>query len=364
MSVPTARAPIRVVQWTTGNVGRRSVIAVMANPALALVGCYAWSADKVGRDVGGLCGIANTGILATDDIDALLALGPDCVVYNPKWPNVDELVRILEAGVNIVTTASFLTGHALGPGRQLVIDACERGRSSIFGSGMNPGLANLLSLVSAGLCDRVDSITVLESVDSTGYDSPDTELSVGFARPIDDPTLPSMTAAGTAIFGEAVQLMADALGIELDEIRCETEYAQTTQHLDLGSWSIAPGCVAGVAVNWQGIMAGRPVVQLKTRWRKGRHLDPDWQIEHGYVVDIQGQPCVKTKLEVYPAADFPATTFADYMVLGMIMTSLPAVNAIPGVCRAHPGIVTYLDLPFVGPQGWVPTKSNATNSRD
>jgi len=146
--------------------------------------------------------------------------------------------------------------------------------------------------------------------------------------------------------------MADALGLELDGIRCEAEYAETTEHLDLGSWSIEPGCVAGVAVNWQGMASGRPVVQLQTRWRKGAHLQPDWQIEHGYVVDIQGQPCVRTKLEVYPAADFVATSFTDYMVLGMIMTSLPAVNAIPQVCRADPGIVTYLDLPLVPPRGW------------
>jgi hypothetical protein len=163
-----------------------------------------------------------------------------------------------------------------------------------------------------------------------------------------------MTAAGTAIFGEAVRLMADALGLELDDVRCQSEYAQTTEHLDLGSWSIAPGCVAGVAVNWQGVVAGRAVVQLKARWRKGSHLEPDWQIEHGYLVDIQGRPCVKTRLEVYPADDFRATTFSDYMVLGMIMTSVPAVNAIPQVCRGRPGIVTYLDLPLVAPGGWVP----------
>jgi 2,4-diaminopentanoate dehydrogenase len=345
----------RVVQWTTGNVGRRSVVAVLANPAYALVGCYAWSADKVGRDIGELCGVADTGILATDDVAALLDLRPDCVIYNPKWPDVDELVRILEAGVNVVTTASFITGHALGDRRQLVVDACERGRSSIFGSGMNPGMANLLGLVSAGVCDRVDSITILESVDSTGYDSPDTERPVGFGRPIDDPDLLAMTSAGTAIFGEAVRMMADALDLEVDDVHCDAEYAQTTEHLDLGSWSIAPGCVAGVAVNWQGIVGDRAAVQLKARWRKGRHLEPDWKIEHGYIVDIQGQPCVKTKLEVYPPIDFEATTFSDYMVLGMIMTSLPAINAIPQVCRADPGILTYLDLPFIAPRGWVPS---------
>ena len=234
-----------------------------------------------------------------------------------------------------------------------MIDACERGASSIFGSGMNPGLANLLGIVSAGVCDRIDSITVTESVDSTGYDSPETELPVGYARPIDDPGLPAVTVAGTAVFGDAVRLTADALGLEIDAVRCETEYAQATEPLDLGSWQIGVGCVAGVAVSWQGIRDGRVVVALNARWRKGRHLEPDWQIEHGYIVDVQGRPCVRTKLEVYPPADFEAKSFGDYMVLGMIMTSLPAVNAIPHVCAAKPGIVTYLDLPLVTPRGWV-----------
>ena len=89
--------------------------AVVSHPGLELVGCYAWSPAKAGRDAGELCDIAPTGVVATNDIGALLALAPDCVVYNPKWPDVDELVRILEAGVNVVTTAAFITGHALAP---------------------------------------------------------------------------------------------------------------------------------------------------------------------------------------------------------------------------------------------------------
>src|SRR5262245_60656161 len=87
---PTSR-PYRVVQWTTGNVGQRCVVATVANPQLELVGCYAWSPDKVGRDVGELAGIAPIGVSATDDKAALLALRPDCVIYTPKWPDVDEL---------------------------------------------------------------------------------------------------------------------------------------------------------------------------------------------------------------------------------------------------------------------------------
>jgi 2,4-diaminopentanoate dehydrogenase len=345
----------RVVQWTTGNVGRRSVVAICENPGLELVGCFAWSRDKVGRDVGDLCGLDQPlGVLATNDRAALLAMRPDCVIYNPKWPDISELVAILEAGVNIVTTAAFITGEAFGVDRGRILDACDRGNSSIFGSGMNPGLANLLGIVSASICDRIDTITITESVDSTGYDSPETELPVGFARPLDDPGLPAMTESGTAVFGEAVRLVAAALGIDLDDVVCQAEYARTTQDLDLGTWMIPEGHVAGVSISWQGRQDGRTVIALNARWRKGEHLDPDWSIEHGYIIDIQGRPCVRTKLEVYPPSDFQAQTFGEFMVLGMIMTALPAVNAIPYVCAARPGILTYLDLPLITGRGWVP----------
>lgn len=345
--------PYRVVQWTTGNVGQQSVKAAMNNPDLELVGCYAYGSDKVGRDVGELCGIEPIGVLATNDIDALIALKPDCVIYNPKWPDVDHMVKLLSAGINISSTAGFITGHALGEGRQRIIDACEKGKSSIFGSGMNPGFANLLALVSAGLCDRIESVRVLESVDSTGYDSEDTERSVGYGRQKDDPELPALIAKGTAVFGDAVYLTADALGIELDDVRCETEVATTTEFLDLGSWSINAGEVAGVAASWQGFRNGQKIISCDVRWRKGRKLEPDWKVEHGYVVEVNGMPSVRTKLEVFPPADFVAHSFADYMILGMVMTALPAVNAVPTVCEAAPGILTYANGPLPLPRGWV-----------
>jgi hypothetical protein len=111
--------------------------------------------------------------------------------------------------------------------------------------------------------------------------------------------------------------------------------------------------VAGVAASWQGRVAGRTVIDLQVRWRKGRTLEPDWPVEHGYVVKVEGQPCVKTKLEIRPPKDFQGKSFEDFMQLGMIMTALPAVNAIPAVCEAKPGVRTYVDLPLVTGRGFV-----------
>jgi len=293
---------LRVVQWTTGNVGKQSAIAIARNPGLELVGCYAWSPDKVGRDVGELCGVPPLGVTATSDVDALLGLRPDCVVYNPMWPSIDELVRILAAGVNVVTTAAFINGRRLGADRERLAAACERGRSSLLGTGINPGFVDLLAIVVAGISDRIDKVTINESAHTMGYDSPETEKPAGFGRPIDDPNLQKMTADGTAVFGEAVALVADALGVELDDIICKAEYAKTTADLDLGSWQIAAGCVAGIAASWQGRVRDRTVVELNVRWKKAFMLEPDWKIEDGHVIEVQGRPTVRTTLQFLPPA--------------------------------------------------------------
>ncbi|OBF39636.1 dihydrodipicolinate reductase [Mycobacterium sp. ACS1612] len=350
-------APFRVVQWTTGNVGKSSVAAIAANPTLELVGCFAWSKDKVGRDAGKLAGIAPLGVEATDDVDALLALKPDVVVYNPMWVDVDELVRILSAGVNVVSSASFITGHNLGADRDRIEEACRQGGTTMFGSGVSPGFAELLAIVAANGCARVDKVTIAEASDTTFYDSPDTEKPCGFGMPIDDPNLASMASKGTAVFAEAVRLVADALGVELDEIVCEAEYAQTTADVVMDSWTIEAGCVAGVFASWQGRVGGRTVVDLNVRWRKGQTLDPDWKVEGDpWKITIEGLPTVTMQVGFLPPQDFieNAKSMADFMSLGHIITAMPPIHAIPAVVGAAPGIATYNDLQLPLPRGVVP----------
>jgi 2,4-diaminopentanoate dehydrogenase len=224
----------------------------------------------------------------------------------------------------------------------------------MFGSGISPGFVELLAMVAAGACDRVDKVTVREEADTTAYDSPDTEIAAGFGRPIDDPELQTMTANGTAVFAEAVRMIGDALGVEFDEIQCVAEYAQTTADLEMASWTIAAGCVAGIYASWQGRVGDRTIVELSVRWRKGPTLDPDWQVGFGHTIQIDGRPTINTTLSFLPPPDFQATTMEEFMELGHIMTAMPAINAIPGVVAAAPGIVTYNDLPLPLPRGLVP----------
>ncbi|MEE3326379.1 MAG: dihydrodipicolinate reductase, partial [Myxococcota bacterium] len=161
---------LRVVQWNTGVVGSAGIRAIQAHPDLELVGCHAWSPEKVGRDVGTLCGMEPLGITATADVESLLELEPDCVLYTPQFPDIDLMVRLLTAGINIVSTAPFITGGKYGHGNIDRLDAAARqSGASLYGTGVNPGFANIFALISAGVCQRVDRISVLESVDSTHY---------------------------------------------------------------------------------------------------------------------------------------------------------------------------------------------------
>jgi hypothetical protein len=344
--------PLRVIQWTTGNVGRRALRAILRNPELELVGVFAHSPDKVGVDAAELCGSDQpSGVTATDDLDALVGLAPDACSYNPLWPDLELLCRLLESGVNVCSTAAFITGRSLADGDlERLRDAAVRGGVTMFGTGVNPGFVNLFALVSAQICDRVDQIRVLESADASAYEAKETQESVGFAQPLDAPGLVERTRAGSEVFAEAVAMMADGLGVELDEITFDADYARATADNDLGFMTIPEGTVAGIDGRWRGRVAGRDLIVLNYQWIMGAHVDAPFTLRHGYFVEVDGEPGVRAQFQILPPPDWSEP---GYMGLGMIMTAMPAVNAIPAVVAAPPGIATHLTLPLVTASGFV-----------
>jgi len=337
---------IRIVQWTTGNVGTQTLLATLRQPGLELVGCYAWSEEKQGKDVGSLVGIDPICIEATANIDALLALKPDCVCYTPIWPDIDHLCQILEAGINVATSTHFITGHGYfgSERRQRIEAACQRGDSSILGSGMHPGFSNLMALTAANACNRVDKIVITESQNASGYASADTQRSVGFDLPIDTPELTEMLRDGSLVFVDGLHMMADALEVSIDEVRFEADFAAAAQDTDLGFMKIHQGHVGGVAGRWHGYVDGQVMFDVGFRWIMGGPVTKPWPIEHAYLLEVQGMPTLKLRMEIHPPPDFKARSPEDYMKLGMVITGLPVVNAIPALCEAPSGIRTYADL--------------------
>ena len=166
----------RVVQWATGNIGTKSLRAVIDHPNLELVGLYVHSPDKVGKDAGELCGVGTTGVIATNSITDVLALDADCVLYMQQGCDFDDVCRILESGANIVTTrGEFHRPASLDAAvRERVEAACAKGGTSIHSTGSSPGFSTeALPLVLLSLARSLDELQIDEFADMTSRNSPD-----------------------------------------------------------------------------------------------------------------------------------------------------------------------------------------------
>jgi hypothetical protein len=346
MAVPTFDRPLRVIQWTTGNIGSRSLHAILGRPDLELVGVFAHGADKVGKDAADLCGWPEpTGIAATDDVDALLALRPDACCYNPLWPSVDELVALLSAGINVCSTAAWITGGKQTPeDRARIEKACQTGNASIFGSGAHPGLSNLVGMVLSGACERVDEIRITESVDCSTYESAGTQSAMGFGKDPATPGLAESVRRESEVFAESAALMADAMGLTLDRLSFDVTFTAATGDSDLGFMQIPKGTVGGVMGYHRGWVGEDNVVSVGFNWVMGQHVTLPKPLAHGHVVQVFGRPNFRSVVHCLPPADWDEPGF---MGAGMIYTAMPVTNAVPYVVAAPPGIVTLADLPPV-----------------
>ena len=274
-------------------------------PGLELVGCYAWSPDKVGRDVGELCGIDPSGVTATDDVDALLALQPDCVIYNPMWPDVDELVRILEAGVNVVSTAAFINGDGSAttatasstPASAAALDVRQRHQPRLRRAHRpsSPPASATGSTRSRSTRGRHHAVRLAR------------HRAAGRLRPADRRPRASGMAAGArrcSARRSPWSPMRSASSSTRSSARPSTPRRPRTS---AGLVDDPRRHVAGVAASWQGRIGGRTMVELTVRWKKG-HARPRLADRGGPRHRVDGLPTVRTKLEYLPPPDFEATT--------------------------------------------------------
>ena len=287
----------RVIQWTTGNVGRRAVRAIVEHPELELVGLFAHGEDKLGRDAGELCGLPPLGVRATNDVDALLALRADCVNYNGLFPDVDVIERFLAAGTNVVITSGMLTGKNLGIAPRLE-RAAQAGRASLFGSGINPGFMNMLPVVLTALTDRVHSISMTETADVRNYPSAGSWETFGWGKPLGHQMQDMDANPMNAVFLDGLDWMADALGIELSDHKVETDYAIATRDIELPWMRFPKGTVAGQRISWKGFAKGRCVVRCTVAWKMGEDLEPNWSAPQGYEIVIEGEPRIRSVVEL------------------------------------------------------------------
>ncbi|MDG4663349.1 dihydrodipicolinate reductase [Mycobacterium sp. 236(2023)] len=343
----------RIVQFSTGNVGVHALRTIIERPDLELVGLHANSPDKIGRDAAELCGLPDlVGVTATDDVDALVALQADCVVYMSQAETrpmeaLDEICRFLRAGTNVVGT-SFVWMVAPDQAddwlRRPLEAACRQGNSTLYINGIDPGFSgDTLVYTALSLAVRATAVTVQEIFDYGTYDDAEfTGVSFGFGASPDHTPILFSPGVLASMWGAQVRSLADDLGIELDEVRERHEKWVTPETIDCTMMRVDPGRVAAVKFGVDGLVDGRPVITMEHVNRLTVAAAPDWPFPpdghpgvHRVIVD--GSPGIEINTHV-------GTSGIDHNQGGVIATAARAINVVEAVCSADEGILAAHDL--------------------
>lgn len=341
----------RVIQWATGGVGKAAIQGVLRHPELELVGCWVHSDDKNGRDVGELIGEEPIGVAATTDIEALLALDADCVMYSPLLPDEQVVARILRSGKNVVTPVGWVYPDPQSPPVRAIEEACLAGGVTLHGSGIHPGgITERFPLMVSSLSSAITHVRAEEFSDIRTYNAPLVVREVmGFGLTPEQAMSGPIAALLEAGFKASVRMVTDQLGFRAEPcIRSTQEVAVAVTGTDELVVPMEAGTVAARRFRWQAIVDDTPVVTAAVNWLMCEvELDPPWTLgEQGerFEVEITGDPDVSLTFK-----GLQPESVAEGLIRnpGVVATANHCISAIPYVCEAAPGIKTYLDLPLI-----------------
>jgi 2,4-diaminopentanoate dehydrogenase len=351
-------APARVVVWSTGGVGAAAIDAIRHRPDLDLVGVWVYSPEKVGKDVGELAGGGPIGLKATNDADALVGLAPDCVVYAASGPERDaaavrDYLRLLEAGINVVSTSStslvYPPSYFAPDWRDQLEAAAAAGHASLYVSGIFPGFASdELALLMSTQSKNIRSITASEVALNDHYPVADVMMDgLGFGRTLDFEPMMKTPGFIEMAWKAPIYLMARGLGVELEEMRSSFDRQLSEREIEVAFGTIAAGTCGAVRTRAAGVVNGREAIVIEHVIRMARDVAPDWphsESDATYRVDIVGDPDIHCEMTVGEAEGHGAGRAA------MTSTAMRVVNAIPFVVDAPAGLLSSLDIPMTLPR--------------
>ncbi|MBA0125637.1 diacylglycerol kinase [Haloechinothrix sp. YIM 98757] len=353
----------RVVQWSTGNVGRNTIAGIDAHPELELVGVWVSDPAKDGKDAGDLAGLPHSlGVSASTDAGTVLGTAPDCVVYTAMADDriseaIEDLTGFLRAGINVVSSCPVFLQYPDGvvPDEMSrpIREAAAEGGASLWVNGVDPGFANdWLPLALTGVSERIEQVRCAEILDYSTYDNGTVLFDImGFGKPLDDTPMLLQPGVLSMAWGSVVRQLAAGLDVRLDSVDETYERLPAPETFTVDSGTIEQGTAAALRFEVRGWSGGAPVCVLEHVTRLRSDLGPDWPQPAGagcYRVEVTGEPNYTLDLQLLGSD-------GDHNTAGLKATAMRLVNAIPAVVGAQPGLLSALDLPLIPGRGLVRT---------
>lgn len=348
--------PYKIVVWGPGRMGSICIWEMAHSAAFKLVGVRAYNPAKHGMDAGELIGIEPLGVRVSTDIDEILALDCDCVVYTAHdegtYHTDAEILQILAAGKNIVTPLPYQNAHLFRDQTFIaqLEAACAQGQSTFYAGGIDPDLiSNRILLGLTGGCADVTAIKLQENWDCSAA-APGPLQYIGFGKPPAEAEKITVSKTMAANFTRAIVHTAEkVLGVKYDRVLESHDYIAATADIHT-PFLIKAGTVGRITHRMQGYVdaiGSEPLFTIEYHWLVGDSmLPPGVQPGQYYVGTIEGRPSMKMTL------DFCVSHHSDEKVFrmgnmevepGYIATIIPCVQAIPHVVKAPPGLMPSFD---------------------
>jgi 4-hydroxy-tetrahydrodipicolinate reductase len=328
---------IRVVVLGTGQMGSGIARLLLKKQGLELVGAYARRAERSGLDLGQLIGIdKELDISVNSDLEAILEQTQPHVAIQATCSRVadavGEITTLIRHGVHVISIAEEMSfPAACSPALAEQIDwLAKANRVAVLGTGINPGfILDLLVITLSGVCADIQSITAKRVNDLSPY-GPSVLMSqgVGLSPETFQTGLDNKTVVGHIGFTESIHMIATALGWEIERIEEKREAIVTQVRRETPFISIEPGQVAGCHHTAVAYRDGEPVITLI----HPQQIHPSLEdIETGDYFEIKGKPTIRLS----GSPEIP----------GGEATCALAVNMIPRILTAPPGLQTMAELP-------------------
>jgi hypothetical protein len=334
----------KVIQWATGEVGSLCLKEIVRRPELELVGLLVYNPDKEGRDAGEIVGIEPAGVAATRDKEAILAIDADCVVHTPLAASVQELdddvCALLASGKNVVSTAAYFAPEFRGKETVERLEAaCNDGGTTLMGAGVEPGfIFDRLAPTLTGMCTEIDHLRLIEVVDAAKHPAAVMiQEALGIGKPLDSVNKDSPFGQYfTAFFSEMATAVARALGVRFDQIESGVDVAPASRDLEIAVGTVPKGTVAGNKYWVNGIVDGKAFIRVEIYWlvEPGVIGWPAPADRYQWTIEIEGRPSARVVIDALPTLNGAGPPYDP----GFHATMATAVNAVPFICEAPPGL--------------------------
>ncbi|HTZ31689.1 MAG TPA: dihydrodipicolinate reductase [Methylomirabilota bacterium] len=324
---------IRAIQYGIGPIGASIVKLLREKESIEIVGAIDTDPAKIGRDLGEVVGASDApwGVKVSGDARGVLEQSADVVMHttSSSLPKVmDQLLTCLDVGSCVVSTCEELSyPYRTHPELAAKLDAAAKESGvALVGTGINPGFVmDKLVVTLAAVSQRIDHASAIRIVDASKRRLP-LQKKIGAGLSVEE--FRARVKEGTIKhvgLPESVAMVADSLGLRVDEITETIEPKVATEPVHTEYLTVEPGQAAGVHQIARGLFEGKELIYMELQMYVGAQ-DPADKVE------LQGHPNIGLVI--------PGGSHGD------IATASVAVNSIPVILEAPSGLRTSRDLPI------------------